>query len=150
MFSVRLPRPAPVPAPRAERLEPRRLLAEVTAGSDPERLFAFSDARVTSRVARRKLRAAPAAPPHTSNDRVSGTNHSDAIDGGPGHDTILGLIGNDKIFGSAGTDLLDVGHDDDRFFAADGEPDTVTGGAGDDEGDVDDALDVADGVEVIA
>ena len=90
------------------------------------------------------------------NDRISGTNHSDALDGGPDNDVLLGLNGNDKLFGADGSDTLDGGTGADLFDAgnlhdllraADGARDTVFAGGGRDRGEVDDDVDLVEGLE---
>jgi Ca2+-binding RTX toxin-like protein len=68
--------------------------------------------------------------------------------GDNGNDTILGWEGNDTIWGGIGSNSLDGGDDDDLFHAQNGTADTINGGKGDDEANVD-MIDVVDNVEVV-
>jgi Ca2+-binding RTX toxin-like protein len=67
-----------------------------------------------------------------------------------GNDNISGGAGNDTIYGGAGNDLLDGGDDNDLFYAIDGSDweDTVLGGKGSDEADLD-LDDLFEDIEVV-
>jgi Ca2+-binding RTX toxin-like protein len=68
------------------------------------------------------------------------------LDGGDGNDTITGADRADTLVGGKGRDVLDGAAGNDQLNAADGEADTVHGGAGTDKAQAD-ALDRLDGVE---
>lgn len=74
------------------------------------------------------------------NDRLSGTNGANSIDGGGGNDFLRGLggndnlqggLGNDSLVGHLGDDILGGGVGNDRLSGAEGR-DTLNGGADDD------------------
>jgi Ca2+-binding RTX toxin-like protein len=54
-----------------------------------------------------------------------------------GNDTLTGNAGADDLIGGTGRDLMSGLGGADFFFASDGEPDTVSGGLGDDDGEFD-------------
>ena len=87
---------------------------------------------------------------HDGDDSLDGGGGTDRIFAHDGADTLRGGQGNDYLDGGAGADLLSGHAGNDRFIASDGAADTVSGGAGDDEADVDELLDVSDSVEVPA
>jgi Ca2+-binding RTX toxin-like protein len=62
----------------------------------------------------------------------------DTLTGGSNHNTFDGGSGNDLAFGFGGNDV---------FWFEDGQGDTIHGGSGDDAADVDNAIDVATGIE---
>ena len=74
-------------------------------------------------------------------DRLAGGGGNDYIDGRAGNDTLLGGAGDDTIYGGDGNDVIEGGPGSDKIFggagsdtidAADGEPDTVDCGDGND------------------
>jgi Ca2+-binding RTX toxin-like protein len=67
------------------------------------------------------------------NDRYTGGNVVNWVDGGDGNDTLIGGTANDTLIGGAGNDVLEGGASDDSFqvSGAIGE-DTFNGGSGDD------------------
>ena len=69
------------------------------------------------------------------NDQLVGSAGDDYLEGGAGHDELYGQGGRDSLFGLSGND---------RLFADDGAPDTIRGGSGNDEADVDTQDDVLD------
>lgn len=71
------------------------------------------------------------------NDRLEGGDDDDGLDGEDGNDTVYGGNGNDILVGGHGQDVLYGEAGDDRFFAYDGEEDTLFGGTGFDRADVD-------------
>jgi uncharacterized delta-60 repeat protein len=91
-------------------------------------------------------------------DFLWGHGGNDSLDGGGGTDRIFAHDGEDTLRGGHGTDYLDggdgadsfAGHGgNDRFIANDGAADTLDGGSGDDEAEVDELLDAAEGVELL-
>jgi Ca2+-binding RTX toxin-like protein len=62
-------------------------------------------------------------------DRLSGNNIANRIDGGAGHDTILGRQGNDLLEGKLGNDQLNGGFGSDTLNGGAGK-DVLQGGAG--------------------
>jgi Tol biopolymer transport system component len=78
---------------------------------------------------------------------IRGTINADHLLGTPGNDVICGLGGADVIEGGRGQDKLDGGAGNDRFYAKDGQPDTIIGGLGRDVAVVDQGLDKVVGVE---
>jgi hemolysin type calcium-binding protein len=68
---------------------------------------------------------------------VVGGSGNDRLTGGDGNDLLQGGSGNDVLKGGSGKDVLKAGAGDDRLEAQDGTRDRVSGGAGDDHGDVD-------------
>jgi Ca2+-binding RTX toxin-like protein len=81
-------------------------------------------------------------------DTIFGGIGDDALFGGEGNDSLEGEGGFDQLTGEAGNDTLNGGDDDDQFFNADGEADTLDGGAGDNDTQEEDALDTSVNVEV--
>jgi Ca2+-binding RTX toxin-like protein len=67
--------------------------------------------------------------------------------GGAGDDTLTGGAGRNTFDGGAGNDLADGFGNDDVFWFEDGQGDTIHGGSGTDAADLDNALDVATGIE---
>jgi Ca2+-binding RTX toxin-like protein len=82
-------------------------------------------------------------------DSITGAGGDDVLDGGAGNDFMKGGDGNDTLTGGAGTDYLDGGRGDDVIHANDGEADTVLGGPGVDQAEVD-PFDSVSGVESLA
>jgi uncharacterized delta-60 repeat protein len=89
-------------------------------------------------------------------DRLYGGANNDQLDGGPGNDRMFGQDGDDKLFGGQGDDQLTGGDGNDflygiggidSLFANDGKADTVNGGGGEDQGTVDDSLDLVRSIE---
>ena len=76
----------------------------------------------------------------SGDDFIFGTAGPNLIDAGPGNDTVDGLGGGDAINGGPG---------DDSFFAANGQADTLDGGAGTDSAQVDPGLDVISNIETL-
>jgi Ca2+-binding RTX toxin-like protein len=70
-------------------------------------------------------------------DFMYGHVGNDFQKGGPGMDLIIGGFGNDHLIGGGGRDLLFGGGGDDRLDAADGRPDFVRCGHGNDRAQVD-------------
>jgi Ca2+-binding RTX toxin-like protein len=68
------------------------------------------------------------------NDRLDGGDGNDYVEGGAGHDVLAGGPGADTIYGVAGNDVL---------LASDNAKDTVDGGDGFDDGELDPLDDVA-------
>ena len=78
------------------------------------------------------------------NDEVP-TNYGpghDVLEGGNGDEVLSTKRGDDKLIGGGGEDELNAGLDDDDVRAADGEPDDVDCGAGEDVASVDSFDDV--------
>jgi hypothetical protein len=75
-------------------------------------------------------------------DWVTGSTLDDALSGGEGPDTLNGGAGGDVLRGGRGVDGFDGGAGDDLLDSADGRPELVVCGAGDDTA-------VADGVDVL-
>jgi hypothetical protein len=96
------------------------------------------------------------APPHVKgrrfvgtakNDYIAGTGRDDTISGGKGNDTLLGGAGYDTIDGGPGNDIINGGTEadtlnggpgSDTIQAADGDPDVIDCGPGNDRAVVDD------------
>ena len=71
-----------------------------------------------------------------------------AFDGGPGADTIDGTDARDVLTGGSGRDRMNAFGGDDQLTAADGEPDSLFGGAGRDTAKTDAAETTVRDVEV--
>jgi Ca2+-binding RTX toxin-like protein len=76
------------------------------------------------------------------NDSLTGTNGNDVIDGRGGNDTLRGLEGADSLRGGDGNDVLWSNDGPTTFANPDGAADTLDGGLGDDQYNVDGAEDV--------
>ena len=79
-------------------------------------------------------------------DYLDGGSSADKLYGGPGADTLYGAAGPDWLVAGPGRDLLGGNDGDDSLFALDDQPDTLTGGTGDDLAEIDDE-DLTDGIE---
>ncbi len=64
------------------------------------------------------------------NDVLLGSTGNDTLNGGPGIDVLVAGAGNDTLTGDADIDTFDAGAGDDRILARDGNPETITCGAG--------------------
>jgi hypothetical protein len=80
-------------------------------------------------------------------ESATGGGEQDTFTGGPGANRLLGGEGEDFLDGRGGRDQLDAGGGPDAILARDGEPDTVSCGAGADFAAVDDLDRVADDCE---
>lgn len=76
------------------------------------------------------------------NDRICGENGNDQLRGGAGNDTILGNKGADILWGDKGSNYLDAGQFNDTIYSRNSEMDTVIGGAGIDQAQIDTGTDV--------
>lgn len=92
------------------------------------------------------------------NDTISGSSGNDLLIGGGGFDRIVGAGGNDTLrggllndtlIGGPGRDMLFGEELDDFLFAEEGRKDTVDGGDGFDNADVDNDLDVQISLEIV-
>ena len=77
-----------------------------------------------------------------ANESLTGTNGNDIIDGRGGNDTLRGLEGADSLSGGDGNDVLWSNDGPTTFRNPDGAADTLDGGLGDDEYNVDGAEDI--------
>ena len=64
------------------------------------------------------------------NDTIWGRNGNDVIRGGDGEDKLYGGQGDDQIRGGENRDRMRGEMNDDTFYARDGTPDVINGGAG--------------------
>lgn len=71
------------------------------------------------------------------NDTLWGYFGNDRLIGGDGNDSCYGEGGSDTITGGSGADYLSGGDDNDYFYAFDGTGDTINGGNGWDQAQVD-------------
>lgn len=79
---------------------------------------------------------------------VFGGDGKDTLRGGPANDVLMGEGDNDSIIGGDGNDFLFGGDGDDRFNSIDLIPDTVNGGAGNDDAINSDFVDTLIGIEI--
>jgi Ca2+-binding RTX toxin-like protein len=76
-------------------------------------------------------------------DLLAGEGGNDRLYGGAGNDTLSGGSGNDRLWGDTGSDYLAGQGNADRFYADDGERDTIEGGGGTDMA-IQDEIDLSD------
>ena len=74
---------------------------------------------------------------HGGSDQLRGGEGADEAGGGGGADVLRGGRGSDRVTGGAGKDTLAGGPEADVIFAADGHPDVIGCGAGNDRAIVD-------------
>ena len=74
-------------------------------------------------------------------DTITGGDANDRLIGGAGNDTLSGGGGNDCVTGDSGSDQHLGGAGDDLLFARDSTGDTLSGGAGVDQAQIDPLLD---------
>ena len=77
-------------------------------------------------------------------DRIKGRAGNDRIHGGAGRDVLIGGPGDDRLYGDGGRDEFNMrggvelaSGGEDRIFARDGHPDSISCGSGDDVAIVD-------------
>lgn len=85
----------------------------------------------------------------SGNDSLVGGDGFDKINGAGGDDTLRGGLLNDTLTGGAGRDMLFGEELDDFLFSEDGRRDTVDGGDGFDNSDVDEEQDVQTSLEIV-
>jgi Ca2+-binding RTX toxin-like protein len=81
------------------------------------------------------------------NDRLFAFADDDTLLGGPGADVLTGNKGNDTLTGGPGQDVLSGNEADDTLYTRDGEADTLDGGNGSDQAQIDTGLDQVKKVE---
>ena len=78
---------------------------------------------------------------------IIGTAAPDALRGTSKPDVLCGFGGDDAISGAGGSDVIDAGPGDDTILARDRRKDTIHGGTGHDQAQIDARLDRMSGVE---
>lgn len=80
-------------------------------------------------------------------DHLKGGSGEDVIEGRGGNDLVEGGTGGDRITGDLGRDSLNGNRGNDKFYARDGQRDSVDGGMGTDSAQVDRGLDTTTSIE---
>jgi Tol biopolymer transport system component len=124
--------------------------ASILFGSNRGRGIYNGDLWVMNRDGSHQRRLKPLATRRAWNGKrctIIGTAVPDALRGTSKPDVLCGFGGDDGLSGAGGSDVIDAGSGDDTILARDGRKDTIRGGAGHDQAQIDPRLDRMSGVE---